>query len=919
MSNHQFGMKKLLVLGALSLSLVACGGDSAQEHLTKATNYLAQGDNSAAIIELKNAIKKDGELGQARLSLGRIYLNRGSYPAAQKELLKALALNADKAQVLPLLARSYLNQNQADKISTLIPDNRPLEADVETELLAIYALSLFREGQIDKARLTLNQAQELGVENTYSRMASASISAADKQYDQANSTIDQLAQEAPNNTDVWLLKGHLATLSNDIETAVAAYRHAVELAPDAIQFTLYLAQALVKNKQYSEAEPYLNRILKMAPNHILSNQLKAYIQFQKEDFDSAFTLATKALQNGSNNTSTQLIAGISAYKLNKYEQALTQLEKVITKDPGNALAQRLYVTTQFRIGQLDSALEQLNQSSLTDAQDSNFLSTVSIQLNQLGRTEEALQIAEKAAASGNLSAKAKLGLLQLKQNDPKGLETLNQVLAENPAQTQAFLGIQAFHYKQKKTDEVFAALEQWLGEHPKDQAVKLYKGALLEQLGRYQEALDAYQSVLKDNPKDVPATLFSSSAYVQIGKAEKAYQIIYQLKTENPENLRVFQFLMGHASQLDRMAEVKALLDQQLLEQPNSNLLQEQLGRYFVFKKDFKQAITSLEQVEPLLRSDQIWQLIGDLYLQDKQNDNAISTYRRWLDNSPLSLAAYIKNINVLEANNKLNEAVALSNRAVKVFKNNQKMIFLNSVLLLKTGNAAASQEALNSLAPNQLKTLAAIQQQGYIYLTQENLPLAIKTFEDLYSKHPSMQTANRLIQTYKDANQPERAVAFVEKTLSEHGEAAQPLQLQLAELQMSLNPQQALQSYQKIISKEPENIIALNNLAWVYHAQQDNQQALKYAKQVYQLKPELAQIKDTYGYMLLKAGQAEKATEILAESYQQQANNEIGVHYVEALIASNKHSQARTLLNSLIDLDPALLNKKAELEAQLK
>ncbi|MDO6687750.1 MULTISPECIES: XrtA/PEP-CTERM system TPR-repeat protein PrsT [unclassified Agarivorans] len=919
MSNHRFGMKKILAATALTMALTACGGDSAEQHLSKASGYLAENNQNAAIIELKNAIKKDAALAQARLTLGEIYLERGNYLAAEKELNRALELNAEKEQVIPLLARTYLNQGQPDEIGSLLSDNRPFKLETETELLAIHALALFRNGQIDQARTTLSQAQELGIEGTYSKMVKASISAADQQLASANETINQLSEEAPNNTDVWLLKGHLASLADDNATAVLAYQKAVELAPEAVQFTLYLAQAMVKNKQFDEAEPYLNNILKVAPNHMLSNQLKAYIRFQAEDFDAAFELSTKALQNGSHNTATQIVAGISAYKLQKYEQALTQLERVINKDPNNALAQRLYVTTQFRIGQLDSAFNQLNQPSIAAAQDSDFLSTVSLQLNRLGRTEEAIQIAEKAAQSGGLAEKAKLGLLKLKQNDLDGIEILNEVLAEQPNHAQAFLGLQTYSYQQGNTEEVLKALNQWIAEHPADQSVKLFKGAILEQQERYDEALSAYQAILKDQPNDVAAKLFSSSVYVQKGEIDKAYQLVYEVKIEQPENLRAFEFLMSHASQIDKIEEVKSLIDEQLATAPESTLLTEQLGRYYLFKKDFPQAITTFEKIDPMLRDDRVWQLIGDLYLQAEQQDKAVATFKEWLENSPLSLVAYVKNINILEAAGKLKEAVSLSTQAMKLFKTNQKIIFVNSVLQLKAGDAVASQDALDQLEPFQLETPAALQQQGYIYLVQKNWPAAIETFDALYKKYPSTQTANLLIKSYKNAGNIDQAISFIKSAMEQHKEAAQPLQLQLAELQMQAEPNEALAQYHVIIEKEPENVIALNNLAWVYHEMGKPVEALLYAEKAHILKPDIPQVTDTYGYMLLKAGKVQQATVALEQSYQQQASNEIALHYVEALIADQQTKKAKGVLDNLRNLEPELTDKKAELEAQLK
>ena len=51
-----------------------------------------------------------------------------------------------------------------------------------------------------------------------------------------------------------------------------------------------------------------------------------------------------------------------------------------------------------------------------------------------------------------------------------------------------------------------------------------------------------------------------------------------------------------------------------------------------------------------------------------------------------------------------------------------------------------------------------------------------------------------------------------------------------------------ALEQYQAILSHEPENVLALNNLAWLL-SEQGGKQALDYAKKAYELKPDSAVI----------------------------------------------------------------------------
>ena len=73
-------------------------------------------------------------------------------------------------------------------------------------------------------------------------------------------------------------------------------------------------------------------------------------------------------------------------------------------------------------------------------------------------------------------------------------------------------------------------------------------------------------------------------------------------------------------------------------------------------------------------------------------------------------------------------------------------------------------------------------------------------------------------------------------------------IHFKLATVYQQLNDTvQAEKHYQAILAVLPENILALNNLAWLY-AQQNNSQAMELAKKAYAKAPESAAIADTYG-----------------------------------------------------------------------
>src|SRR6476620_7862733 len=94
----------LAVLAAVCL--VGCAPDKPEALIASAKEYLARNDRNAAVIQLKNALQKNPDLGEARFLLGKALLENGDMAAAEKELTKANELRYPFDQLAPVLARA---------------------------------------------------------------------------------------------------------------------------------------------------------------------------------------------------------------------------------------------------------------------------------------------------------------------------------------------------------------------------------------------------------------------------------------------------------------------------------------------------------------------------------------------------------------------------------------------------------------------------------------------------------------------------------------------------------------------------------------------------------------------------------------------------------------------------------------------
>jgi tetratricopeptide (TPR) repeat protein len=117
---------------------------------------------------------------------------------------------------------------------------------------------------------------------------------------------------------------------------------------------------------------------------------------------------------------------------------------------------------------------------------------------------------------------------------------------------------------------------------------------------------------------------------------------------------------------------------------------------------------------------------------------------------------------------------------------------------------------------------------------------------------------------------------------------------------QQNNQTEDATETYEQLIEVSPKNVVALNNLAWLYHEQNDGR-ATALARKAYELSPDNAAIADTYGWILFKSGQTEKSLPILEKAHELQPDSrEIAMHLIEIYKALGRDADAKRALETI-------------------
>ena len=109
-----------------------------------------------------------------------------------------------------------------------------------------------------------------------------------------------------------------------------------------------------------------------------------------------------------------------------------------------------------------------------------------------------------------------------------------------------------------------------------------------------------------------------------------------------------------------------------------------------------------------------------------------------------------------------------------------------------------------------------------------------------------------------------------------------------------------AERNLQLALKAQPNDLVALNNLAWIYQQKGDHR-AREYAQRAFEQAP-TPEVTDTLGWILVQNGEAPKALPLLASAARaRNQNSTIQYHYAVALNSVGRSTEAADVLRTIV------------------
>jgi len=862
---------------ALFLSLVllaACSADDPEstnsEHLSRAKAYQEQGQYNAAMIEYRNAVKTSGGgvesiLGYADLlnSLGR---NRNA-----AEMLEAIEGQKSDSYYLEL-ANSYVGLKKYQSAERTLAY---IKTDVPEKLLFQAKIALGK-GELAQAsglyQKLLTHTKSSAENKAAAKLGLAMIAARENRMSEADGLLMQIEIGNSLYSEAQLVRAGIQIVGIDLAAAESTLSDLLSRLPntDIIEpvkavVLERLAYVLTRLGRSNEAYIYQKLLSEAFPgaNEVSEKFNNALESFQKKNYVQAKASLQSILEDYPTHDKAKQLLGVISYLQGDTQAASEYLDDSVDAETADPLTRHIYAATNLKLNDPKKVLEILgadieqNTSSSTLA----LYGLAAISDGQEGKGEAALL---KAASLAPEDVRIRLALAShYRTTKPaqtaKELAQLEAAYAVAPTDRQVLSDLVAHYLRNDGQAAAGKFVNSALKKSPEAYSTNLVAGLYRVSTRDLSMALQHFDGALKaksmtDNYSEaLYAKGRTEFSLKQLSAAEKTFSELVRVYPDN-EDAYAALFALYEAK------EGRELAVQKLVGLANRNAIIEPL----------------VVLIKRYLASGELEEARG--YYQQAQSLNKDSS----------RLVALEQAIRYARATSALNRRDFKSARNLisGLLGERPGSVRLLSTLVDIEINDGRFTEAKKVLA--QLEVLDSRHPvievlKGDLSLAQKNLIDAQAHYEVSWRANPSNVVGDKLLAVLSLRRDDKGRQQHISEWLDKIPNASKPMLLQAITYQERGQKIKAKEMYQKVLSVQPNNVAALNNLGWLYFEVND-ERSEDLLERAVELAPSNPAVLDSLGWVLYKRGKIEAGLGYLEEAAALDPDSEeIAEHLAEA------------------------------------
>ena len=897
-------LRPLTAIALAATLLVACGGPSDAESLAAARTAVEKKDHRTAIVQLKSLLQKNGQLGEARYLLGRSLLEQGDVTAAAVELRKAADLKFDPIKVTPPLAQAMLALGENAALTGQFGDARLADAQAQADLSVAVATAFLAQKQTEAGEAAIATALQAVPKHTAATLLQARVLADKQQIDQARALVEQVLAADPNAADGWMLKGELAlSVDKDRKAAVESFRKAIAANPKLLGAHIAAVTTLFLEGDSAAATAQVAELKKQFPNHPRTKFFEAELAYNAKDYKAAAEHIRPVVQALPNNPLALQLAGAAEFRLGNLAQAENYLGKALQINEGLPIARRVLAQVYLRTGQPQKTLLLLDPLIKGNPGPGALQLAAEAHL-QSGDTKKAEELYQRAAKlkPDDPRIRTALALSQFgKGNTEVAISELENI-AGSDAGALADLALVSAHLRKKEVDKALKAIDALEKKQPDKPLAPMLRGRVLVLKKDIDGARAQFQKALSIDKLYFPAVAGLAALDLASNKVADARRHFDDLIKADPTNVPAKQALAALLTRTGHTGdEVAKLLSDAVKQNPNDVRAQLMLINFHLERREAKQAIEAATKAsEALVNHPDILMALGRAYLAANDMQQAMNTFNRLAVTQPKSPQPQLGMADV---------NLALKDRAAAA-RNLKRALELEPRLLQARRGLVAI--ALAERQPTEALELArAVQKdlpteavghvlEGDVETYRKNLKAALAAYQQGLKKANPQESATRSHNTLVALGQTAEAEQFAQKWIADHPQDA-VFPFYLADRALAARDYAGAEArYRKVIELQPNNALALNNVAWLM-VQQNKPGAVPFAEKANQLLPGRPPLMDPLATALAADTQVPKALEVQKQAVERAPEDgSLRLNLAKLYIQSEQKGMARSELEKI-------------------
>ena len=873
------------------------------EHYQWAVKANDAGNADSAILHLKNALLENSSHKDSRLLLATLYVDAGFADAAREQInhLRVFGTSPSELRVLELKLMGL--DGEYDAIEKWLKDE-PISA-LGPDLLALLGTAKFALGQEALAAELLHQGLELDPEHVAILLALAHVERGKKNNAQAvlyaeaalakdaknfaaSKLLADIELETGNSSDaqkqflllvqlrpsslvarVGLIRASLA--DNDNETAGAQARLLTESDENGFIGHYFLALVARLEGDHQRAKSALHSILSLNPNHTESRLLLVQAMLELGELEAAESELTEALRMQPNAHEFRLLLSEIHVRREQPKRAISVLlpaRNHLDTDPAyHAALSKAYFKNQA----FEPAKKHLELAVLLSPDDPRFRGQLAVANLATGDTEGFLSQMEAAseAAPGFIANEVTVVLTLLEAGHTEEALQRALVLREaNPANPVPLVLLGGINEAQGQQAAAVQHYEEALSVDRSNSAASLNLARIAAGTGNFRRAKNLLQAANEQSPNNITVVSKLAAVELSLGNAGAAVQNLQVVRNANAADLDSRLKLAGLYAQFGRPDLSWQVAEEAFALSPEdpSALFEVGRSRLSVGKNESAvEAFTQLSEQFPE-RPDAHF-FLGSAKMVIGDTDGALDAFDRVLKLNPNHLSARFERGLLLVRLGQYDEALSIGQRIEKEH-------------------------------PNQGTGLTL---QGDANWGLGQFEDALANYRTAYQRQPS----NGLVMRIFDVNKLLGRIVDGQSALREWLEANSndlPVRMTLAVSYGAAGQvKEAQHEYEQILERQPDNALALNNLAWLLQ-ETNRDKAIGLAREAHELNPQAAETADTYGWLLLLDGQHEAGIELLKDVVLNSPQHRLAkYHFAYGLAKVGREKEAISWLKNLL------------------